>query len=107
MSNAMKNRVVAEKWEQIDSDLLEVVRTYIDENVKSAFGEHGEFFQIMEDVVLPILASCNHYDIINDKHLDQHIDQLREHDKQKSEVRIYLNEMKMRINSIEGLVEED
>lgn len=91
----------AEKWTEIERDVVDKLRDYIDEQVKSADGVHGEFFQIMEDLVLPVLESCIEHDIIDDKHLDSHINELSEFTEDQDITKLNIIEMRQIVNAIE------
>ncbi len=75
-----------EKYEEIDREMIDKMTDYMDHEIKSGQGKDGEFFQIMEDVVFPILRELLDQDVINDKHLKQHLEELKDKDKKLEQI---------------------
>lgn len=93
------------KYEELDREVVDKLINYLDEEIKSN-GVHGEFFQIMDDIVLPLLEECLSADIIGNHHLNQHLEENKDNKKIIDDVRYSIEEVEHYINELKHTVRE-
>ena len=94
--------MIDEKWTEIERDVIDKLRKYIDEQVGTTNAD-SEFFQTMEDLVLPVMESCLAKDILDDKHLDQHLKELSEYEEKMEKITASTNELEYDLACIKDL----
>lgn len=90
-----------EKWNEINRELIDSVIDYMNEKVDSS---DPDFFQLMDDVVIPVLESCLAADIIDDKHLDQHVKELKVREERSEEVLQNVDEIECAVREMKHLL---
>ena len=95
-----------EVFSEVDNDMIETMISYLDTEIKSGRGVHGQFFQIMEDVVLPILRELTEQDVIDDKHLKQHLNELKEKKDLINNIEAHINSILFDLGRVEELMKE-
>lgn len=98
----MENHEEELKYEEIDQGLVDVVTELTNDR---EFTE--DLFQIMDDLIIPVLQKLSDEEIINPKHLKQHFEELRKSRKDKEEIRSYCEEMEYNIKKISEHSRED
>lgn len=86
---------------EIDQDLVDVVTELTNDR---DFTE--DLFQIMDDLIIPVLQKLSDSDIINPQHLKQHLEELRLSNKKMGEIREYQEEIEYNIKKIAELAKE-
>lgn len=92
-----------EKWTEIEREVIDKVIDFMNERVEND-KQSAEFFQIMDDLVLPILESCLYQDVINDKHLDQHLKDLKRSEKTRIELKEEVEEVEYTVERMRRLI---
>ena len=61
-----------EKWDELDVDLMEKLTNYMNDNKID-----DEVFQILEDLILPIIDTLIEHDVLTSANLDNSLNELR------------------------------
>lgn len=94
---------MSEKHVEISRELIDEVIEFMNEKVGAS--EHN-FFQLMDDVVIPVLEECLSQDVIDDKHLKQHLDELKLKNGMMADLGDQIDEMEYNLNEMKHLIQD-